>query len=136
MTEKITMEGIYRLGTWVDLWPRNVGWELRGGRVEDSEGNILYRLDKHGNRVDIDPHHPVIGSVGGVLMSWRADGRYSTETEYCDDLIEVKPEQVAYVLLDGHGDLTVYENRSDADYMQDYGGTIYRVTLNEDNEVS
>ncbi len=75
--------------------------------------------------------YPVVGSVGGRVYVWAVNGYSPNSDDY--DLIEVKPEQVVWVTVDVHGDVSAWHNKGDA---EEFGasccGTIYCVTLTDD----
>lgn len=107
MTNKISMDKTYR--------------------TRDGRDVKIYTTEHEGD-------WPVVGAIGTSLYTWGAEG---LSTHYKNnDLIEVKPEKVVWVVTDG--DDNTY---ADADgslvrsYQADWGGTLHRVTLNEDNEV-
>lgn len=80
-----------------------------------------------------DGIYPVAGSVDGTLRDWDSDGsvdRRASESPY--DLIEVKPEQVVWVVVDDWRAL-LYEHEGFArEHRAEDGGTLYRVVLTDD----
>lgn len=74
---------------------------------------------------------PVVGGNGGDVYEWSVNGKHP----YCRDLnlIEVKPEQVVFVVVDDDGDPTGWNHKEDAlDVRVCDGGTLYRVVLTDD----
>lgn len=112
MTNKISMDKTYR--------------------TRDGRDVKFYTLSHEGKR-------PVVGAIGGEVHMWRADGSFSPfiNQDHHLDLIEVKPEKVVWVVVDDDKDLHIsqYGHDEAVEYKSNYGGTLHRVTLNEDNEV-
>ena len=74
---------------------------------------------------------PVVGAVSVSIYEWSIDG-VSPYREVLD-LIEAKPEQVVWVTVDGHGDVSAWHSEADAvACTSDPIHTIYRVPLTDD----
>lgn len=108
MTNKISMDKTYR--------------------TRDGRDVKIYTTEHEGD-------WPVVGAIGVDICTWRADGTHPTNRDA--DLIEVKPEKVVWVVVDDDKDLYIsqYGHDEAVEYKSNYGGTLHRVTLNEDNEV-
>lgn len=110
MTNKISMDKTYR--------------------TRDGRDVKIYTTEHEGKR-------PVVGAIGGEVHIWRADGSFSPfiNQDHHLDLIEVNPEKVVWVVCH-HGSTWVDHSECRARaFKWEHGGTIHRVTLNEDNEV-
>lgn len=96
-------------------------------KTRDGRDVKIYTTEHEGD-------NPVVGAVDGEgLTMWRTDGRFYTDAECARDLIEVKPEQVVWVVVDDEGDATGWEHKVDALDVRAYnGGTLYRVVLTDD----
>ena len=116
MTDKITMDKTYKTRRGL---PVRV---LADDRTSSDGTYMVVAMVDYGAEEDV--------------LTYTASGEFFAEEPSDLDLIEVRPEKVVWIVVDGDSIISSYKHEGDARAWQwEVGGTIHKVTLNKDNEV-